>query len=347
MQVFRPFSRIFLFVLADLLPVVGLEASDSPSRPSVETADVITAEHEFAAELAKKHHLKQQDILDVLAKAHYQQSVIDTMTRPAESKPWKDYRPIFVTDRRILEGIAFYRANEALLKRAEVAYGVPATIIVTIIGMETSYGRVTGKYHVLDSLSTLAFHYPPRQEFFRSELAELFLLRGPSFPYAPDELMGSYAGAMGWGQFMPSSIARFARDGDGDGKIDLWNSLPDIFASVANYFVAHGWQKDGPIAVRATVAENARAITPGTLEPVYPLQQLAEWGYTDAGQPNAKFDPMMPATLITLDGDNGPEVWITFENFYTISRYNKSQLYSLAVFQLSEAIAAGVASPAP
>src|SRR6185312_9505203 len=197
----------------------------------------------------------------------------------------------------------------------------------------------------------------------------LFLLRGPNFPYAPDELTGSYAGAMGWGQFMPSSIAKFARDGDGDGKVDLWNSLPDIFASVANYFVAHGWQKDGPIALRAAVTENARTVTPATLEPVYPLQQLSEWGYLidrspDTTQPNPskpdsikpdasrpdsikpdpiKLDPMTPATLVNLDGPDGPEAWVVFENFYAISRYNRSALYSLAVFQLSQAIAAEMA----
>ncbi len=127
----------------------------------------------------------------------------------------------------------------------------------------------------------------------------------------------------------------------------MWNSLPDIFASIANYFVAHGWQKNGPVAVRAVVAANARAVTPASLEPVYPIQQLAEWGYSNPSKPDAKLDPMIPATLITLDGEDGPETWITFENFYTISRYNRSPLYSLAVFQLSEAIAAGVESPAP
>ena len=122
-------------------------------------------------------------------------------------------------------------------------------MIVAILGVETNYGHTPTRYRVLDALTTLAFYYPPRAEFFKSELAQLFLLKGANFPYDIDDLMGSYAGAMGWGQFMPSSIAQFARDGDGDGKIDLWNSLPDICQSVANYFVAHGWEKDGPIAL--------------------------------------------------------------------------------------------------
>jgi membrane-bound lytic murein transglycosylase B len=153
--------------------------------------------------------------------------------------------------------------------------------------------------------------------------------------------MGSYAGAMGWGQFMPSSIAKFARDDDGDGKVDLWNSTADICASVANYFVAHGWQKGGPVAVRAEVGADARALTPDGLVPVYSLQQLAESGYRSS----EKLDPMTPATLITLDGEQGREVWITFENFYAISRYNRSPLYSLAVYQLSQAIAAADRAP--
>jgi membrane-bound lytic murein transglycosylase B len=335
----RRFALYTLFAFTLLSVAVGAHAQTAQDKAAAEAA-----EQQFAQDLARDHGLVAQDVLATLAKARYQQSVIDAMTRPAESKPWKDYRPIFVTERRIDDGAAFYRANLAVLKRAETDFGVPAELIVTILGVETNYGRVTGRYHVLDALTTLAFYYRPRQEFFRSELSQLFLLRSPWFPYAPDELMGSYAGAMGWGQFMPSSIAHFARDGDGDGKVDLWNSLPDICASVANYFVAHGWQKDGPVAMRAHVAANARAITPGSLEPVYPLQQLTDWGYTT----DTKADPMTPATLITLEGADGPESWITFENFYAISRYNKSPLYSLAVYQLSQAIAAEAAdSPLP
>ncbi|MDR3387992.1 MAG: lytic murein transglycosylase B [Rudaea sp.] len=330
------FVKIRILCAGILLAITGSTSAQTAADKTAAAA----AEQQFAQTLAHDHGLAAQDILDTLAKARYQQSVIDAITRPAEAKPWKEYRPIFVTERRIADGTAFYRANAALLKRTETDFGVPAELIVTILGVETNYGRITGRYRVLDALTTLAFYYPPRQDFFRSELAQLFLLRSPSFPYAPDELMGSYAGAMGWGQFMPSSIARFARDGDGDGKVDLWNSLPDICASVANYFIAHGWQKGGLVAERARVAATARAVTPAGLEPVYPLQQLADWGYAIDARP----DPMTPATLITLDGPDGAETWITFENFYAISRYNKSPLYSLAVYQLSRAIAAEVAA---
>jgi len=343
----RGSATLYTFCLA-LLITASASAAPAAATPPLTPPDakaVAAAEHEFAQQLEHDGGPSAASVLALLGKAHYQQSVIDAITRPAEAKPWKEYRPIFVTERRIADGAAFYRANAALLKRIETEYGVPAELVVTILGVETNYGRVTGHYRVLDALTTLAFYYPPRQDFFRSELKQLLLLRGANFPYAPDELMGSYAGAMGWGQFMPSSVAHFARDGDGDGKMDLWNSLPDICSSVANYFVAHGWQKGGLVALRATVAENAREVTPGTLEPIYPLQQLREWGY----RVDATIDPMTPATLIKLDGPDGPEVWITFENFYAITRYNRSPLYSLAVYQLSQAIAADatVDVPAP
>ena len=320
--------------------VVLATISTAARTATPDAAAVAAAEQQFAHELADQHGLKERDILATLAKARYQQSVIDTMMRPAEAKPWKEYRPIFVNDRRIADGIAFNRDNAALLKRTETQTGVPAALIVAILGVETNYGRTPTRYRVLDALTTLAFYYPPRQKFFRDELAQLFLLRGSKFPYAPEELMGSYAGAMGWGQFMPSSIAGFARDGDGDGVVDLWNSLPDICASVANYFVAHGWEKGGTVVLPAHVAANARKIEPAGLTPVYPLQQLADWGYTTTSQ----LDPMTPATLIVLDGADDAETWITFGNFYAISRYNKSPLYSLAVYQLSQAIAAAESS---
>ena len=299
------------------------------------------AEKQFAQMMASEHGLDAAAVLEVLHRAQYRQSVIDTMMRPAEAKPWKDYRPIFVTQRRIADGAAFLETNRDLLERISKQYGVPPEIITAIIGVESNYGRTPMRYRVLDALVTLAFYYPPRATYFRSELAQLLLLHSAAFPYAPEELMGSYAGAMGWPQFMPSSVAKYARDGDADGKIDLWNSLPDISASVANYFEAFGWQTGAPVALRATVAANARAIDPKGLDPVYPLQQLAEWGYTA----NAKLDPATPATLIRLDGEDGPEVWITFRNFWVISRYNKSPLYSMAVYQLSEAIAAAARTP--
>lgn len=303
-------------------------------------AQVAAAQKKFADELARETDMSAADVLATLAKAHYQQTIIDAISRPAESKTWREYRPIFLTQARIDGGVAFYQANAALFDRVAKEFGVPPQILVAIIGVETNYGRTPTRYRVLDALTTLAFYYPPRADFFRGELRQLFLLHGANFPYPLESLMGSYAGAMGWGQFMPSSIAKFARDEDGDGKIDLWNSLPDIVASIANYFVGNGWQSGGAVAVRAKVSANARAVTPENLKPAYSLQQLAEWGYVPATKIDASGDTL--ATLVKLEGEDGPEVWITLQNFYAISRYNRSPLYSLAVYQLSEEVAAQI-----
>ena len=277
----------------------------------------------------------------MLKTAKTQQSILDAIARPAEGKAWKDYRPIFLTDKRIDDGIAFVNANRELLDKVSAEYGVPVGIIAAIIGVETSYGKITGNYRVIDALSTLAFHYPPRAKFFRSELRELILLNGKHLAYPLDELKGSYAGAMGWGQFMPSSIANYAVSYDGDDRIDLWNSLPDITASVASYFAGHGWEKDQPVAVRAVASANATDYKPENLEASSTVQQLEAWGYS----PVQHADAERPATLLTLEGENGPERWITFKNFYVISRYNRSALYSMAVWQLASEITAGV-SPA-
>lgn len=282
-----------------------------------------------------------------LAGAKVQQSILDAISRPAEkTKPWRDYRPIFVTPQRIDGGVAFYRENRALLRQVSAQYGVPPEIIVAIIGVETSYGRITGKYRVLDALATLAFHYPPRAPFFRGELKQLFLLDGAQFPFAIDQLTGSYAGAMGWGQFMPSSWARYARDYDGDGHVDLWNSKHDIFASIANYFVGHGWETGQPVVHRAEVADGARALAPDGYEPVYSVGELADWGYS-IERGSAKLDDEYPATLLVLDGAAGKEHWITHKNFFVITRYNRSPMYAMAVNQLAGEIAAGIAATGP
>ncbi len=301
----------------------------------------IDEQRTFAAEVAKDGGPPEATVLAALAGAKLQQSILDAMAKPAEAKPWKDYQPIFVTARRIDDGVAFYREHRELLERVGKEYGVPPEMIVAIVGVETSYGRITGRYRVIDALSTLAFHYPPRAAFFRGELKQLFLLGDTHLAFPLDELRGSYAGAMGWSQFMPSSIAQWAKDEDGDGRIDLWNSLPDIAGSVANYFNAHGWEAGAPVAVRAQPAADARELHPDGLEPVYPVQQMEAWGYA----PLAHVDAELASTLLTLDGERGPEYWLTFRNFYVITRYNKSPLYSMAVWQLAQAIADGIVEP--
>ncbi len=330
---------LYGLVIAGGLFAAGLVAANPAPAAAVETDRAFT---EFARELASQDGLVEADVLATLAKARVQQSILDAIARPAEAKPWKDYRPIFLTDKRIADGIAFYAEHRGLIERAAREFGVAPEIIVAIIGVETSYGRNVGKYRVLDALVTLAFHYPPRAKFFRGELRQLFLLGDAHLAYPLDELLGSYAGAMGWGQFIPSSVANYARDYDADGRIDLWNSPADIVGSVANYFAAHGWESGNPVATRTQPADHAREISPVGFEPVYPLEQLSAWGYAPADP----VDPTLPATLLKLEGGDGTEHWLTFRNFYVITRYNRSPLYAMAVWQLSKEIAAGVAARA-
>ena len=269
------------------------------------------------------------------------QGILDAISRPAESKPWSAYRPIFMNAERIAEGVVFYRQHHALLDQIGEQYGVPPQFIVAIIGVETNYGANTGSYRVLDALVTLGFHYPPRASYFRGELKTLLELPANKLPGPIPDIYGSYAGAEGLGQFMPSSIRDYAVDGDGDGHINLMASLPDAFASIANYFRAHGWQSGQPVAVRA--APSASAAPPPAYQrvmPTMPLEQFTADGYA----PTAREDPSLPANLLTLDGADGPEYWLTFRNFYVITRYNRSPMYALAVMQLADAIARGVAT---
>ena len=324
MQILRA-SRVLAVSAALLLPAVA----PGSTRPQLSSE----ARAAFVAEAADKHGLDPANIERWLGEARYQQSIIDAITRPAEAKPWRDYRPIFMNERRINDGRAFLREHWSLLSRIEADTGVPAEMVVAIMGVETSYGRITGSHRVLDALYTLGLFYPPREAFFRSELATIFKL-------AQEEAIdlntakGSYAGAMGWGQFMPSSYRAYAVDGDGDGRRDLWGSLPDITASIANYFVAHGWERGRPVVVPAQI-EAAEEFAPGNLEATHGLADLAERGY----RPRYAVGADLPATVLNLDGADGREHWIAFKNFYVISRYNRSQLYSLAVFQLAGEIA--------
>ena len=316
-------NSVFLLSAALALPGV-VSAVDGPS--AAERAA-------FVQETVKAHGVSARAVEAGLAQAQYQQSIIDAITRPAEAKPWSAYRPIFMTPTRIADGRAFLAAHRDSLAKVEAQTGVPASMIVAIIGVETNFGRITGNYRVLDALYTLAFFYPKRAEFFRSELGHVFALaKEQSLDLAA--IKGSYAGAMGWGQFMPSSYRNYAKDGDGDGRVDLFSDLDDVFASVANYFVAHGWQRGEPVVVPAVRAASAKDFVPESLEAKYPLMELAQKGY----RPRVAAGHPLPATLLSLDGAGGKEYWIGFKNFYVISRYNRSPLYSLAVYQLSQAI---------
>lgn len=307
--------------------------------PSAATTRAHPGQAEFVREVlaeakTKRPGLTAARIDAILNDAAKQQGIIDAMTRPAEAKPWHQYRPIFITEQRIAGGVKFWREHAALLEPVAAEYGVPPELIVAIIGVETAYGGNTGRWRVVDALATLAFHYPPRAPYFRGELKRLLLIED-LLPRPLGEVRGSYAGAMGLGQFMPTSYATWAVDHGGDGRIDLWTDYGDAFASVANYFVAHGWQPGQPVADPATSAPDARKIQPQGFEPVYAVGQLAEWGYT----PAAERHPDLQATLVRVDGAQGDEFWITYRNFFVITRYNRSPLYALAVLQLAQEIA--------
>ena len=304
---------------------------DAPAgvAPSQEKLDA------FVLEAEKTSGMPAAEIRGWLAQARFQQSIINAISRPAEGKPWKDYRPIFLTDARISQGRTFYGEHRSEVEGVAARTGVPAEIILAIMGVETSYGRITGSYRVLDALYTLAFYYPKREPFFRSELIHVFALaREEKLDLAT--LKGSYAGAMGWGQFMPSSYRNYAKDGDGDGRRDLLTSTSDAFASIANYFVGYGWQSGQPVMVRATKDPAAADFVPDNYEPRYTLSELAARGYraAEAGAPD------LPCSVITLEGAGGPEHWIIYKNFWVITRYNRSPLYATAVYQLSREIAA-------
>ena len=297
---------------------------------------------EFAAKAASESGLDQAEVLQLLQNARFKQSIVDAMTRPAEAKPWHKYRPIFITDKRINGGVAFWREYEALISKAAEQFGVDPQVIVAIIGVETFYGRITGNYRVLDALATLSFYYPDtgndRSAFFSSELMN-FILLGEEEGVPLREAKGSYAGAMGLGQFMPSSYREYAVDLDGDGRRDLWSSMDDVIGSVANYLHRHGWQYGEPVTFAATVRDDANMdlVTRRDFKVKLTVDELAAGGFESTEPING--DTL--AAVARLEESDGMSYWLTFKNFYVITRYNRSPLYAMAVFELSEAIKAG------
>ena len=286
----------------------------------------------FVQSLTARHAVDAEHARQLLREAVVQQRVLDAITRPAEAKPWRDYRPIFLKPDRAERGVQFWRQHRALLDRAQREFGVPAAIIVAIIGVETLYGRRTGSLRVLDSLATLAFRYPRRAPFFTSEL-EHFLILVEEEGLDPRSVKGSYAGAMGIPQFISSSYRNYAVDFDGDARRDLIASAGDAIGSVASYLERHGWRQDEAVAFSATVEAEARlGLVEGGMKPHTVLTDLdgvvirGEWGaYADR-----------PGALIELEGAQGLEHWVVLDNFYAITRYNHSKLYAMAVYQLAE-----------
>ena len=289
--------------------------------------------------LVESHGLDRQQVETTLGAARFNQKILDAISKPAEKTlAWHQYRALFVTDDRIQKGVDFWSRNRGLAEQIENKYGVPAEILIAIIGVETRYGSYHGRYRVLDSLATLAVSDYRRNDFFRDELVAFLRL---AYAEGLDPLMmkGSYAGAMGTPQFISSSYLRYAVDEDGDDSRNLWDSLPDILASVANYLNEHGWQAGKPIIHRVLPVQPQSSPEIGKLvAPETPLSDLLD-EFSWVGPPPRNADPDSRVTLLSLQGKATVEHYLGFQNFYTITRYNHSPMYAMAVYQLARRIA--------
>ncbi|MEM6998323.1 MAG: lytic murein transglycosylase B, partial [Pseudomonadota bacterium] len=279
--------------------------------------NISVSKNEFIEQMVERHNFDQSKLTNLFDQTIVSQSILKAISRPAEKKlTWHKYRQIFIKEKRIKQGVDFMIKNDAKLTEAENKFGVPAEIITAIIGVETFYGRIAGSYRVVDALNTLAFHYPKRADFFRSEF-EQFLLLAREQGFDPNSLKGSYAGAMGMPQFISSSYRHYAIDFDGDNTIDIWNNPDDAIGSVANYFVEHGWKKDKPVTVKVNVEGDnyKQALTKG-LQLNIQSSELEKFGIKS----NYSFEKNEMLKLFEYKLDNGYEYWLAHKNFYVITR---------------------------
>jgi membrane-bound lytic murein transglycosylase B len=318
-----------------LISIGLLACSGAPVHSGTpEKLDPDTEIAPFVSELVSRHGFEREQLEQILGGVRVRPEILEAIARPAESLDWYQYQPIFLTETRIAKGEAFWRAHADTLDQAARTYGVSPEIIVAIIGVETLYGTRKGKHLVLDSLATLAFRYPKRSKFFRSELEEFLLLAQQEHLDTPN-VKGSYAGAMGIPQFISSSYRRYAVDFDGDGVRDLLGNEADAIGSVANYLKKHGWQRDGAIALPASVSgEKYKALVKKGMKPHTRVSDMRNF---DVVVLYAN-DNESPGALIELANKEDTEHWVGLQNFYAITRYNHSSLYAMAVFQLAREI---------
>ena len=289
---------------------------------------------DFIKSTAQKNNLVESEVRAIVEQAERKQSIIDAMNRPAEKKKqWHEYRNIFLKEKRINQGVVFWNQHKEILEDVSESSGVPIEIIVAIIGVETNYGGNKGSYRVIDALYTLAFHYPKRSPFFTKEL-EKFIVLTHKENISALETKGSYAGAMGFGQFMPSSYLMYAVDFDKDGQRDLLNNIPDAIASVANYFKAHGWKKGQGVVYQASTNKEFTSLKKQALKPSLTVKQLIQMGY----KTTKKLNSDAKVTLTQLQQKDHKEYWFGMHNFYVITRYNHSEMYAMAVYQLAQEI---------
>lgn len=324
---------VLMLALAALSPIAQAE-DDYRAHPDYQA---------FIDDMVRQHAFDADRLRQWLGEARRRDRIIELISTPAErTLEWHEYRSIFIKPGRIEQGVQFLAEHSSAFDRAEAEYGVPREIIAAIIGVETWYGRYRGTHRVIDALATLAFDYPPRSRFFRSELEQFFLMvREQGFD--PTQLMGSYAGAMGYGQFIASSYRHYAVDFDGDDVADIFDNPVDAIGSVANYFHEHRWRPGGPVAIRLSddVRIPDRLLT-RELKPRFTVSD-----YRDAGVPvPADLPGDEPARVIRVEGAEGPQWWLTCHNFYVITRYNHSHLYALAVNELSGDLSQGLTAAA-
>lgn len=326
--------RALRAALALLVLVAGAASATQPGGNYGQRPEV----RQFIAEMVERHGFVGRELRKLFGRVSYQPAIIRAMTPPPEApvKSWQAYRALFVSRDRIEAGAGFRERHAGTLARAAQEFGVPAEIIVAIIGVETVYGRNMGAYRVIDALTTLAFDFPRRSEFFRSEL-ESFLLYARESDIDVFAAQGSYAGAFGIPQFMPGSYRRFAVDYDGDGRRDLNSSPVDAIGSVANFLRAHGWEAGQPVAAPAQVSGEAfRTLIDAGIKPVYRVADLAAFG-VGVSEP---LPPEAGCALVELDTPGrAPEYWIGLQNFYVLTRYNRSSFYAVAVLELAREIA--------
>jgi membrane-bound lytic murein transglycosylase B len=319
----------FFFSLLCLVPLLSIAESitEHPEVPA------------FIAAMQARHGIDAEKLSARLARLQPNARVLQLIAPPTSptQRSWQRYRSRFIEEKRIKNGLAFWRENLVSLSRARALYGVPEEIIVAIIGIETIYGRNTGNFNTFAALATLAFYEPRRAEYFRQELEQLLLLAQES-GRDPESYSGSYAGALGLPQFMPGSLRRYAVDFDGNGVIDLKGSADDAIGSVANFLAQHGWQENAPVAVPARLdgidAERLQAWLDTGIRPALSAQSLLDAGVT------AHVDGARQVTLVALvTPDAATEYWLGYENFYVITRYNRSSFYAMSVYQLAQALA--------
>ena len=351
------FAAMLGFALV-FLPAASAEAASPPALTPLNYGDRPDV-NAFIDEMVDEYGFDARALRGFFSRVRYQQSVVNAMSRPVVAPPkWYEYAPRFLSSARIDAGAAFWRAHAATLERAQKEFGVPAEVVVAIIGVETFYGRNTGSYRVADALATLAFDYPRRAEYFRKELKQ-FLLQAREQDISPLAPRGSYAGAQGLPQFMPGSLRDYAVDYDDDGKIDLAGDVDDAIGSVANYLSRHGWQTGDAVMEPATIDADAlqdlgRALDGGVSERwTMKTWQLGGVNAEDAsgtaagireaaaigpGSPGGPAPGPDSVGVLMLEEESGPSYWLVFENWYVLTRYNRSRLYASAVWQLAREI---------